>query len=963
MNEPGGNDGIAIVGMAGRFPGARDVAQFWANLCAGRESIATFTDEQLLAAGVTPEDFNDPSYVRCRAILDEPDCFDAEFFGVTARDAALMDPQHRLFLECCWHALENAGQSPRQGGSVGVFASSSLNTYALRQVLGNRRAIAEFTRQFQADGYNILLGADKDYLATRVAYKLNLRGPALTIQTACSSSLVAVAQACSALQLYQCDAALAGGVSLSFPQERGHLYQEGAIASADGHCRAFDAAAQGTVFGAGCGIVLLKRLEDALRDRNGIYAVIRSTAVNNDGADKMSYSAPSQNGQTEVIALAHALAGVTADSISYVEAHGTGTPLGDPVEVGALTEAFRTTTSRTTFCGLGSLKTNVGHLEAAAGVTGLIKAALALRHRFLPASLHFQAPNPGLNLAASPFYVNAAGKPWDDVPLPRRAGVSSFGVGGTNAHAVLEEAPAHEPSGTSRSHELLVLSAKTPAALATMGTNLADWLAAPPPHVVPDGSRLLADVAFTLQCGRQALPHRRAVVARDAAEAEAGLRGAAPKQASTGSAPTTEPEVIFLFPGQGAQQPGMGRELYENEPVFRAGVDHCAEGFQQLLGFDLRAILYPAEATPPAVNEKHPLDDTRVTQPAIFAVEYALAALWQSWGIKPAVVIGHSIGEYVCAVLAGTFTLEHALGLLAKRAQLMHNLPRGSMLAVRLAGEELAPELPPDVSIAAYNSDRLCTVSGPSASLKRFQAALESRKIACRPLPTSHAFHSAMMEPIVPDFTAAVAAVTRENPRLRWLSTCTGTWMNAENTMDASYWARQLRGPVRFAGALDAVADDPRYVMLEVGPGQSLSQLVRQHPRRPPGQVVATSLGTSGDSGGGVRSMLAALGQMWVAGVNPDWEQFHAGRQRLRVPLPPYPFARTRHWAEPVPDNDATSPHAAAGTAPATNGSPEAGFAGVENENGSDLDSKRLEALIQSQLAAMRQQLQLWSRR
>ena len=929
------NEGIAIIGLSGRFPGAHNVAQFWENLCAGRESIATFTNEQLLASGVTAEEFNDPSYVRRRAVLDDPAGFDPAFFGITPREAELTDPQQRIFLECCWEALEDAGQHPQQSGSVGVYASCSLNTYLLRQVLGDRRAITDFTKIFQADGYSILLGADKDYLATRVAFKLNLRGPALTIQTACSSSLVAVAQACASLQAFQCDTALAGGVSLSFPQERGHFYQEGAIPSADGHCRAFDAGANGTVFGAGCGVVLLKRLEDAVRDGNHVYAIIRSTALNNDGGEKMSDSAPSQEGQAEVIALAHALAGISADSISYVEAHGTGTPLGDPIEVAALSQAFRATTDQKVFCGLGSLKTNIGHLEAAAGVTGLIKVALALKHRFLPATLHFKTPNPDINFADSPFQVVAAARPWDQVPLPRRAGVSSFGVGGTNAHAVVEEAPTLEPMGESRPYQLLLLSAKTPGALDAMTRNLADWLATRPGDRLQAYSLpLLADVAFTLQRGRETFGHRRVVVAGDTAEAVASLRTLGSKSTFTGQAPANDTEVVFLFPGQGAQCAGMGQELYAREPVYRAEVDRCAEILRQRLGLDIREVLYPSKSNEEAATRQ--INETWITQPAIFVVEYALAKLWLSWGIKPAVLIGHSIGEYVCAVLAGTFTLDDALSLLAVRAKLMHSLSPGSMLAVRMSGPELEPLLPNGVVIAAFNSAKLCTLSGPTVLLKKFHAELEARKIAARFLSTSHAFHSAMMDPILSDFAVAAAKTPRLPPTIPWISTCTGQQITTEDIIDAGYWGRQLREPVRFTAALDTLFKSVSHpALLEVGPGQSLSQLVRQHPHKPAASAVVASIATESDTGRDLSCLLFSLGRLWVAGVKPDWESFYAGQSRRRLSLPTYAFERKNCWFKEQSDDQVAETHSA--TLP---------------ENG-----KSLESTIFDQLSLMARQL------
>lgn len=934
------SQGIAIVGLAGRFPGARDPLEFWRNLHAGRESVAEFTDEQLLASGVPAEDFRDPAYVRRRAVLAEPEWFDAGFFGMTSKEAELTDPQHRVFLECCWHAFEDAGYDPATCGTgTGVFASASLNTYALRQVLGGREGIADFTNVFQADAYPILIGADKDYLATRVAFKLDLRGPALTIQTACSSSLVAVAQACASLQTFQCDMALAGGVSITFPQERGYLYQEGAIPSADGRCRAFDADARGTVFGAGCGVVCLKRLEDALDAGDFVYAVIRSLAVNNDGSSKMSYGAPSQKGQAEAIALAHALADIGPDSISYVEAHGTATPLGDPIEVAALTEAFRAGTARTQFCGLGSVKTNVGHLEAAAGVTGLIKVALALRHRYLPGSLHFQKPNPNIDFAGSPFYVVAEGRSWEGVPAPRRAGLSSFGVGGTNAHAVVEEAPVADAAATARPMHLLPLSAKTEGALQSAAAALADWLEAPPLDLNRDGSSLLADTAYTLQQGRRDFPFRLALAACDRADAVRKLRTPKSKSIFTGEAPARRPEIVFLFPGQGTQAVGMGRQLYESEPVFRGAVDTCASILRDLVGVDIREEIYPEEGH--GENGLKRIDETRIAQPAIFAIEYAMAQLWLSWGVEPTVLVGHSVGEFVCAVVSETFSLENALALLSVRARLMHTLPPGAMLAVRVPGEEVDALLPPGVSIAAYNSPKSCTVSGPVELLEAFHSELESKRIAARFLPATRAFHSAMMDPILPEFTAAAEATPCNAPKLPWISTCTGTWMKPGDVGDPAYWSRQLRHAVRFAGALDLLADGLAKAFVEVGPGQTLSQLVRQHHAIPREWTVVSSLAQDSALGGDMEVALTSLGRLWIAGLEPRWSVLAGGERRRRVPLPGYRFERQRFWA-----------NAKAGEEP-----PRAGVPVTDPP----AEQPGLVDVIERQVAMMRRQLQLLS--
>jgi acyl transferase domain-containing protein len=879
-------DGVAIIGMAGRFPGARGLAEFWSNLRNGVESIRRFSDEELLATGVPASLLSDPSYVRARAVLDDVEMFDFGFFGMTPREAELTDPQQRLFIECCWEALQDAGVEAG-GTNAGVFAGCSLNTYMLGHVLGRPGEAAQFLRGFQVEGYPVLVGNDKDYLATRVAYKLNLRGPALTIQTACSTSLVAVSQAVAALNTYQCDLALAGGVSISFPQTRGYRYEEGSIASADGHCRAFDAEARGTVFGAGCGVVLLKRLAEALADGDPIYAVIKGAALNNDGSAKQSFMAPSPDGQAEVIALAQALAGVSADTVSYIEAHGTGTPVGDPIEVAGLTQAFRATTDRTEFCWLGTAKSNFGHLEIAAGVTGLIKTALALQHRELPPTLHYQTPNPNIDFAATPFKVVSRLEPWEGVPLPRRAGVSSFGVGGTNAHVVLEEAPVVEPSGSSRPQQLMLVSARSSEAL----DRSADALAA---RLAEGGEPAwFADAAFTLMTGRRAFPHRCAVVAPDAAAAAERLSAGEVRWMVRGEERAQPPEVAFLFPGQGSQHVNMGRELRQTEPVFRDALEECARLLAEPLGLDLLSVLHPDTGDEERAQEA--LAQTQLAQPALFAIEYALARLWMSWGIRPAVLVGHSVGEYVAAVLAGVMPLGTALSLIAARSRLMQSQPPGSMLSVRLPEEELRAELDEALAIGVINTPRACVVSGPAPEVAALKARLQAKGVACKPLHTSHAFHSRMMEPVLEAFEREVRAASLGTSSIPAVSTLTGRWIRPEDWAEPGYWSRQLRHTVRFSDAVAALADRPGLVLLEVGPGQVLSILAQQHPARPKDQSVIPSLPPPGQSGE-TESLLLALGKLWTFGVSPDWQAFHAGQNRRRVHLPAFALDRQRCW-------------------------------------------------------------------
>jgi amino acid adenylation domain-containing protein len=892
-----GLQGVAVIGMAGRFPGAPDINCFWRNIRSGVESITRFSPESVaLRSTLEPGDHR----VYARGVLDGVDLFDASFFGFTPREAELMDPQHRVFLEVAWEALEHAGyDAERTKMAIGLFAGSSMNTYLLYNLCTSREFIEQVLDNHQVGTHPALLGNDKDFLATRVSYKMGLNGPSVCVQTACSTSLVAVTMAWQSLMSYQCDTALAGGVSISFPQNRSYTYTEGAMVSSDGRCRAFDADAQGMLYGAGAGVVVLKRVEDAMRDGDSIYAVIRGAAINNDGSAKVSYMAPSVDGQAAAVMTAQQLAEVDPASISYIEAHGTGTPLGDPIEIAGLTQAFRAGTDKNQFCAIGSVKTNIGHLEVAAGVAGLIKTILALHHKEIPPSLNFQTPNPKINFASSPFFVNAVLRSWESSNGTRRAGVSSFGVGGTNAHVVVEEAPAASTSGPSRMQQLLVLSAKTESALQAMSANLAAHL-----EVHPEIG--LADAAFTLQRGRKVFAHRRAVVAANATEAGARLRAPEPRTVATGKARAREPSIVFLFPGQGAQYLDMGRELYDAEPVFREAVDRCAQILQGHLGLDLRGVLYPDAAGRDEADSQ--INQTWVTQPAIFAVEYALARLWMSWGVKPAVLLGHSIGEYVAAVLAEAFTLEDALGLLSVRARLMQALPAGAMLAVRRGAEDVEALLPPGASIAAVNSHALCVVSGPTDVLKEWQPTLEAKGIAAKVLYTSHAFHSAMMDPMLPEFAAVAGKVPSRTPKLPWVSTCTGEWMDPQAPVDGDYWVRQIRRPVRFAAALDQVIEDPRNILLEVGPGQTLTQLARQHAKKPADATVVATLGPLAEPGRDLASMLAALGRLWVAGVGVDWEGFSAAGERRRVPLPTYPFERKRYWVEPAAASKAVAP-------------------------------------------------------
>ncbi|MBE7384660.1 MAG: SDR family NAD(P)-dependent oxidoreductase [Leptolyngbya sp. SIO1E4] len=879
MSESTGLE-VAVIGISGRFPKSKDVESFWENLINGIELTSIFSDSD--SEGIdSDKQLSKP--VKTGAILDDIELFDASFFGFNPREVETMDPQHRLFLECAWEALENAGyNSEIEERPIGVYAGVGMGTYLLYNLSPNRNLIE--SRGFLPT----LVGVDKDYLPTRVSYKLNLKGPSLSVGTACSSSLVAVHLACQSLLSGECDMALATGVAVKVPQTELTL-SPGEIASPDGHCRAFDAKANGTTGGNGIGVVVLKRLEDAIADRDHVYAVIKGSAVNNDGAVKVGYTAPSEEGQARAIRAAQIMAEVEPETITYIEAHGTGTTLGDPIEVAALKRAFRASTDKKDYCALGSVKTNVGHLDAAAGIAGLIKTVLALDRKLLPPTLNFETPNPQIDFENSPFYVNTELSEWKANGTPRRAGVSSFGFGGTNAHVILEEAPVLEMPSASRAKQLILLSAKTSSALETMTANLAT-------HLKHHPALNLADVAYTLQMGRQGFSHRRMILAEDVDDALDAL-AASPPRSLTQFHELTERSVAFMFTGQGAQYVNMAQEIYQSEPVFRQVCDRCCDLLQPQLGLDLRQLLYPTDTG--AENAAQQLQQTAITQPALFVIEYALAQLCMSWGVHPVAMIGHSIGEYVAACLAGVFSLEDALALVTVRGQLMQQLPSGSMLAVPLSEKEVQPWLGETLSLATINGEASCVISGATEAIAALQHQLSSAGIESRRLHTSHAFHSPMMEPILEAFQERVQQVNLTSPQISYISNLTGTWITTQEATSPAYWTSHLRQTVRFAEGLQVLLKQPTQVLLEVGPGRTLSTLAKQHPAKQPEQVILTSLRHPQEKQSDVAFLLNTLGQLWLTGVRVDWSGFYAHEQRHRLPLPTYPFERERYWIDP----------------------------------------------------------------
>ncbi|MCP4220912.1 MAG: SDR family NAD(P)-dependent oxidoreductase, partial [bacterium] len=876
---------IAVIGMAGRFPGAKNIEQFWGNLKNGIESISFFSDEELLESGLEARLLREPNYIKAKGIIEDVECFDSSFFGYTPVEAEMMDPQMRMFHHCIWEALEDAGHVPGSyDGLIGVYAGATPNHYwVTRAFLAGNREDSEVFIQTQL--------SEKDFMTTRVSYKLNLTGPSFTMYTACSTSLVAIDLACQGLLTGKCDIALAGGVSISLPQKSGYLYREEMLFSRDGHNRSFDADASGTVFSDGAGIVVLKPLSEALRDRDNIYAVIKGSAINNDGNRKVGYTAPSLEGQAEVIIDAQLIAGVEPESIRYIEAHGSGTILGDPIEVAALKTAFNA--AKTKFCGIGSVKANIGHLNAAAGIAGFIKTVLVLKHRVIPPTLHFKTPNPKIDFENSPFYVVTEEKEWKREIHPLRAGVSSQGIGGTNAHVILEEAPPLESTSESRNWKLLLLSARTESSLNHAAANLLDFLKNNP-------GVNLADAAYTLQNGRKAFKHRRMLVCTDSREAIEILSAGDPAKIHSSSSQSEDRPVVFMFAGLGAQYVNMGRDLYREEALFREEINRCFAILKPLVGEDVKNCLYPSDSID-REEAKEKLNQTDKSQLAIFVFEYALTRLLMHWGIKPAAMIGYSFGEYVAACIAGVFSLEDALKLIVFRGQLIGGTYPGMMLSVPVTRQELEPllENQEQISLAVDNGPS-SIISGPEKVITEFEQRQKTKKYLCMRLQTRHAIHSPLMEPILKEFEKKVGQMTLNEPSIPYISNFTGTWITVKEATSPSYWSNHLRHTVQFAAGMKELTKEPDCLFMEIGPGRDLAALSIRYMGSESNHKVLNLVRPPHGKVSDLYYLLNKLARLWIYGKKIDWTGFYAGEKRRFISMPTYAFAAERYPIEGI---------------------------------------------------------------
>ena len=895
--EPSLSD-IAIIGMSCRFPGANNIDEFWQNLIAGKETIQRFTPEELLSSGESEEKIHNQHYVNARGIVTGPELFDASFFGFSAADARLLDPQHRFFLECGWEALEAAGYaSEKCKDLIGVYASMAESTYLQDHILKNKHVMESI------DWLQLRIANSLTTLGTQLSYRLNLKGPSVNISTACSSSLVTVITACKALLDYDCDLAIAGSSVISIPQTKGYLYQTGGIESADGHCRAFDADATGTVFSDGVGVVVLKRLSEAIKDRDFIYATIKSWNINNDGADKAGYTAPSVRGQARCILSAANFANINLDSLQYIETHGTGTAIGDPIEINAMKMAFEAQTNQQQFCAIGSVKTNIGHADIAAGMASIIKTALTLKNQCIPASLHYKQSNPAIDFSQTPFYVNDQLTPWQaDGISPRRAGINSSGIGGTNAFLILEEHQQKiaEPHDTT-SQQILIISGKTPTALDQAFTHLLQ-------HIEQNPQLNLPNIAYTLQLGRTDFSYRKVVICNSKAalltlHTQQVTGHIAFQQKKTVA---KHNKIVFMFPGQGSQYNGMCDDLYHSEPAFSKLIDTCLDYLNEDIKQEVSLLLFGYH------NASHPSNRTLIVQPALFIFEYALATFLIKLGIVPDALVGHSIGEYVAACLSGVMDYKTALCLIQLRAQLMEMTEPGSMLAIS-GNEEAVMQLIQNhpVSIAACNTPSNTVISGAPYIIEDLKQELAAKHILAKRLNTTHAFHSLLMAPILDDFARGVEKIEFQHPTIPFISNISGEWAQDHEVSNPEYWVNHIAQTVRFSDSLELLLESEFNVFLEIGPGSTLTQFIKEvsqnNPKlllrnvnhRPKHALFTPTTRTHSDTESNTVQWLKVIAELWLQGVKIDWHYFNQNRTRARLPLPTYPFERQRFWISP----------------------------------------------------------------
>ncbi|MDI5895995.1 type I polyketide synthase [Flavobacterium algoritolerans] len=870
---------IAVVGMSIRTSGAANWREFWNNLVLSKESLRFLNVKELIDAGMDQAVINDKNYVNCTTDLINKECFDSKFFGYSNDEAKMMYPGHRFFHECVWEALEDAGYIPENiNEPVGIYAGAGEDI--IWKSFVNLSSENQKVNNFFLNTIN-----NKDYLSTLVSYKLGLKGPSMAINTACSTSLVAIHTACKALIFGETRMALAGASSLVTASEKGYIYEEGSIVSKDGHCRAFDKDSTGTVNGEGTGVVVLKRLKDAIEDKDNIYAIIKGSAVNNDGNKKVGFTAPSIEGQVACIKMAQKFSKVEPDSISYVETHGTGTKLGDSIEIEALNIAFNN--NKEFSCPIGSVKTNIGHLDTASGVAGFIKTVLSIKNKKIPASLHFNESDPNINFQDGPFYVNNKLSEWESKDLsPLRAAVNSFGVGGTNAHLIVEEAPAIQKNLDENEHNLLVLSAKTPTSLRSYFDKLIKFIAT-------EEDLNVSDMCYTFQTARQNFENRIAISFKNKIDLQQKLEQIVISQKTFEKVRNVQNSVVFVFPGQGSQYKNMGLDLYKSNSEFREYLDNGFLYLSKITNIDFKEILFSQDSESNASD----INLTSNAQPFIFLIEYALAKLIMNYGIVPSYMIGHSIGEYAAACISGLFTFEQALKLVVKRGELMGALPKGSMISVSI--DELTAQkfLSDKISLAAINGPSQVVFSGNDEAIEKLIIRLTESDLQYIKLYTSHAFHSAMQDSILEKFENEFSDFKFNKIQIPFVSNITGEIISIDEATSSKYWTSQLRNTVMFSKGISNLLLEDNVVFIEVGAGSSLSGLIKQH--KSDKKIKTVSILKSAKSLENDASFfLENLGRMWEYGLNLNWKKVYSNEKRRKISLPTYAFDQTKFIAE-----------------------------------------------------------------